>query len=211
MRHLLETLRLQPGETVASLGVGGGVWEVGLGALVPGLTVYLVELSPDLLNDAELATAVSFWEKQVGRPLESRFVPVIGTETGTNLPIGFFDKLLLLNSFHEFSQPGAMLAECRRILKPGGLVFVEEQLARSPGEVHEGCGRRLFGEGELVAFFAENGFDLCGAFSQDGSEFWKVLEFFIPRSETASAPASLPSISVAETVSRRARIRRTGP
>ena len=177
MRHLLETLRLQPGETVASLGVGGGVWEVGMGALVPGLTLYLVELSPELLNDEELAAAVLFWEKQTGRLVESRFVPVIGTETSTNLPGNFFDKILLLNSFHEFTQPEAMLAECRRVLKPGGLMFVEEQFARRPGELHEGCGRRLFGEDELALLFSENGFALRGTSSQDGSEFWKVLVF----------------------------------
>ena len=181
MRHLLETLRLQPGETVASLGVGGGVWEVGLGTMVPGLTVYLVELSSELLNDDELAAAVSFWEKQTGRPVESRFVPVIGTETSTNLPGGFFDKILLLNSFHEFTQPEAMLAECRRILKPGGLVFVEERFAHHPGELHEGCGRRLFGESELVGLFSENGFSLRGASSRDGSGFWKVLGFCLNR------------------------------
>lgn len=199
MRHLLETLRLQPGETVASLGVGGGVWEIGMGALVPGLTVYLVELSAELLNEAELAAAVSFWEKQTGRAVASRFVPVIGTETSTNLPDVFFDKILLLNSFHEFTQPAAMLAECRRILKPGGLVFVEEQFARSPAEVHEGCGRRLFSENELVTLFLENGFLLRGASSQDGSECWKVLEFSSPPSKPASAPASLPSFSASGT------------
>ena len=177
MRHLLETLRLHPGETIASLGVGGGVWEVGLGAMVPGLTVYLVELSPELLNDEELAAAVLFWEKQTGKPVESRFVPVVGTETSTNLPEKFFDKILLLNSLHEFSQPDAMLAECHRALKPGGLVFVEERFARSPGELHEGCGRRLFSENELVKLFSRNGFALHGTSSRDGSEFWKALEF----------------------------------
>jgi len=177
MRHLLETLHLQPGETVASLGVGGGVWEVGLGAMVPGLTVYLVDLSPELLNEADLHAAVSFWEKQTGRPVESRFVPAIGTETATHLPDRFFDKILLLNCLHEFTQPEAMLGECRRVMKPSGRVFVEERLARYPGETHEGCGRRLFGENALVGLFAKHGFALREASSPDGSEWWKVLAF----------------------------------
>lgn len=177
MRHLLQTLRLQPGETIASLGAGGGIWEVGLGTQVPGLTVYLVERSPDLLNETELTAAVAFWEKQLGKPVESRFVPVVGTETATNLPDGFFDKILLLNSLHEFTHPDAMLAECRRALKPGGLLFVEERLARLPGEVHEGCGRRLFSEVELVERVEQSGFVFKTASSRDGSEFWKLFTF----------------------------------
>lgn len=179
MRQLLDTLRLQPGETLASLGVGGGFWEVGLGALVPGLTVYLVELSAELLNEAELAGAVAFWEKQTGQPVQSRFVPVIGTATDPSLPTGFFDKILMLNSLHEFTYPEAMLAACRRALKPTGRVFVEETLARFDGEVHEGCGRQLFSENELIALLARCGFRPTRAVSRDGSAFWKLIEFVV--------------------------------
>ncbi len=179
VRQLLETLRLQPGETLASLGVGGGFWEVGLGAQVPGLTVHLVELSADLLNETELAGAVAFWEKQTGKPVESHFVPVIGTETDPNLPNDFFDKILILNSFHEFTEPGTMLTACRRVLKPSGQLFIEESLARLPDERHEGCGRRLFSENELVELMASNGFALRQAVSRDGSAFWKLFEFMV--------------------------------
>ncbi|MCY7349996.1 MAG: class I SAM-dependent methyltransferase [Cytophagaceae bacterium] len=177
MKQLLEFFDFQPGEVVASLGASGGFWEVGFGAAVPGLTFYLVERSPDLLNESELAAAVTFWEKQTGRPVESKFLPVIGTETATCLPSHFFDKILIINSFHEFINPDAMLAECQRILKPDGVLFLEEPLAKVPGELHGGCGRRLFTETELTDFLKQAGFSLRQSVSRDGTDFWTVFEY----------------------------------
>ncbi len=177
MKQLLELFDFQPGETVVSVGTGGGVWEIGFGAAVDGVTFYLVELDAGLLNEAEIGAGTRFFEKQNRRPVRSTFVPVIGTPTQVPLPDAGADKVLLLNSLHEFTEPKAMLAECCRLLKPGGYLFVEETLAWYPGERHEGCGRDLLNEDVLTRLVEQAGFTLRRSQSRDESDFWKVFEF----------------------------------
>ena len=51
---------------------------------------------------------------------------VLGGEDDPGLPQGTFDAILISNTYHEFTQPAAMLKRLRVALKPGGkLVIVE--------------------------------------------------------------------------------------
>lgn len=162
------------------MGAGGGFWEISFGAAVDALTFYLVELDAGLLNEIEIRAGIRFFEKQNGRPVRSAFVPAIGTPTEVPLPELLADKVLLLNSLHEFTEPTAMLSECFRLLKPGGYLFVEEALAQYVGQRHEGCGRYLFSEEGLRAMAVRAGFRYLTDQSRDGSAFWKVFTFEKP-------------------------------
>lgn len=134
----------RPGEVVASLGCGGGAWEIGWMFRTPDLTCYLVDTDPELLNQEEVAAGIRYWERQYQSRPEARFIPVTGTAQTVPLDAQSVDKVLILNALHEFDFPDKMLAEVRRILRPGGVLFIEEEEARFPGERHEGCGRLLF-------------------------------------------------------------------
>lgn len=177
MKQLLDVCDFQPGEVIVSVGTGGGVWEIGFGAAVDGLTFHLIELDGELLNEAEIEAGIRFFEQQNRRPVRSTFRRVIGTPTAVPLPEGVADKVLLLNSLHEFTEPAAMLAECARLLKPGGYLLVEEELARYPGERHEGCGRYRWAEETLRVAVEQAGLSHCRNHSRDGSAFWKIFEF----------------------------------
>jgi ubiquinone/menaquinone biosynthesis C-methylase UbiE len=55
--------------------------------------------------------------------------PVLGTENDPKLPEGKVDLILLVDVYHEFSQPYEMTQAMVKALKPGGrLVFVEFRL-----------------------------------------------------------------------------------
>jgi ubiquinone/menaquinone biosynthesis C-methylase UbiE len=56
---------------------------------------------------------------------------------------------------HELDDLESVLSEINRVLKSDGCVIVEEILS---GEIHEGCGHRLFTRDEIVALFGA--FDL---------------------------------------------------
>jgi ubiquinone/menaquinone biosynthesis C-methylase UbiE len=176
VNELLGVLNLRAGQTIVSIGTGGGVWEIGLGAAVDGLTMYLVELDPALLNEAEISAGVRFFERQYKRPVRSTFVPVIGTATEVPLPDGLADQVLLLNSLHEFTEPAAMLRECARLLRPGGYLWIEETLARYPGERHAGCGRYRLSQAALVAGVEAAGFSVRRSHSRDGGTDWLLFE-----------------------------------
>jgi ubiquinone/menaquinone biosynthesis C-methylase UbiE len=151
-------LHLNPSDNVASIGCGGGLWEVMLSFDFENVNFHLQDINPDLLNQNELKQTISYFEKLYSKPNNCNFKIVIGEPKSTNLPHNFFDKVLLINSFHEFEFPELMLVECKNILKPEGQLIIEEQLAEYTGELHEGCGKRLFLEEELIDILNKSGF-----------------------------------------------------
>ncbi len=158
MNQFLETFSLKPGEKIGSLGCGGGIWEIGLGVLIGNLDVVLMDINPKLLNPEEVQAALTYWEKHYAKVNTSTFSILINTPQRIPLADQTLDKLLISNAFHEFSDPEAMLREIARIMKTGGSVFVEEQMARFAGEIHEGCGKPLFTAPELKQRFEKAGF-----------------------------------------------------
>ena len=157
---MLTHLYLQPHEKVASLGCGGGLWEVVASFDAQYVEFHLQDINQDLLNVSELQKTIQYFEKQFGRPTNCSFHITIGTPKVTNLPSNYFDKVLLINSFHEFDYQSDRLAECQRILKPNGHLIIEEQLAKYSGELHEGCGKRLFLEEELELLLITYNFEI---------------------------------------------------
>lgn len=158
MNQLLDYFHFKPGEVIGSLGCGGGLWEVGWGVQVDELTFVLIDLVPEMLNEEEIQAAVQYWEKVYQKTSTGQFIPCIGTETQIPLSDQQLDKLVVINAFHEFSEKEAMIAEMKRVLKPGGWLFVEEPLAQYPGEVHEGCGKPLYEPSVLRESFENQDF-----------------------------------------------------
>jgi ubiquinone/menaquinone biosynthesis C-methylase UbiE len=157
---MFSLLNLQPNQKIASIGVGGGLWEVMMGFANENVSFHLQDINPHLLNQAELHKTIQYFEKRYSKPTTCTFNITIGTSTNTNLPSNYFDKVLLINSFHEFEFQYLILEDCKRILKPMGQLIIEEQLAQYSGELHQGCGKRLFLEIEIKEFFKNNDFQL---------------------------------------------------
>lgn len=180
MRKSLEVYNFQKGDVIASLGAGGGVWEIGFATFHEDLTFYLQDINGNVLNQADIDYAIEYYTRVSGKPNGNKFIPVLGSELKTNLPTNTFDKVLVINSFHEFDHPEVMLAEVRRILKTKGKLYIEETLAREHGQLHEGCNRPLYTEQALVDFLGTQGFALetsMGREVQTGESFWKIFVF----------------------------------
>lgn len=114
---VLAALALQPGEAVADIGCGTGYFSWRLARAV-GTTgrVYGVEIQPEML--ARLAQAMK------ERALEN-VTGVLGTIDDPKLPAPV-DLVLMVDVYHELSQPAEMMAAICRQLKAGGrMVFVE--------------------------------------------------------------------------------------
>lgn len=160
MQKSLSIYNFQPNETIASIGASSGVWEIWFASQVEGLTFYLQDIDPLNCNKEEIDYGVKYYEKLLQKPISGKFIPIVGTQSETNLPKNTFDKILIINSLHEFETPELILQDIHKILKPNGQLFIEEQLAKFSGEIHEGCGKRLFTENELINLLNTSNFEL---------------------------------------------------
>jgi predicted methyltransferase len=160
LQKSLEIYQFKPFETIASIGASSGVWEIWFASQVDNLTFYLQDIDPLNCNQEEIDYGVKYYEKLLNKKIIGSFIPVIGNQNETNLPANLFDKILIINSLHEFLFVDKILQDVKKCLKPSGVLFIEEQLAKTSGEIHEGCGKRLFTKKVLVNCLERNGFEV---------------------------------------------------
>ncbi len=171
MQKSLKTYQFKPHEIIASVGASSGVWEIWFASEVDNLTFYLQDIDSLNCNQEEIDYGVKYYEKLLNKSIIGQFIPIIGNHHQTNLPVNFFDKMLIINSLHEFSYVDKILQDIKKCLKPLGKLFIEEQMAKISGEIHEGCGKRLFTQEELIDCLGENGFDLVQIVGKGGGIF----------------------------------------
>lgn len=122
--HLIQELRLEPGETVADIGCGTGFYSRRLARKVgPRGKVYAVDIQPEML---ELLTNRM---TQIG---VTNVLPVLGSEADPHLAPASVDLALLVDVYHEFDFPYEMMSAICRALKPGGQVVFVEFRAEDP-------------------------------------------------------------------------------
>lgn len=175
---MTNSYQFQPEDIIASIGASAGVWEMAFASQFPNfnLTFYLEDIDPNNCNTEEVDYGIKYYEKLLDKPLNGTFIPVIGTEISTNLQELFFDKVLIINSLHEFSEPEAMLMDIYRILKKDGLLFIEEPITQVSGTLHEGCQKRLFTELELIDLVEKQDFVFQKITSQEEGNLIFVFE-----------------------------------
>lgn len=120
----VRALRLKAGDRVADIGAGTGYFtrRLARGVGEEG-EVHAVDVQPRMLE-------------LLRRNLEAGGIRnvkrVLGTSVDPNLPEGYFDLILMVDVYHEFSHPHEMLRAVCRALKPGGRVAFVEYRAEDP-------------------------------------------------------------------------------
>jgi len=120
----LDLLSIRPGMTVADVGAGTGYMSLRMAHRVgPTGKVYANDIQPRML---EKLRANSQREKL------NNVETVLGTDTDPKLPAGQMDLVLLVDVYHEFSHPQAMLDRIRESLKPDGRLVLLEYRKEDP-------------------------------------------------------------------------------
>jgi ubiquinone/menaquinone biosynthesis C-methylase UbiE len=114
----LDAIGIQKGMTVADVGAGVGYFSLRIAKRV-GSTgkVYANDVQPEMLT---------MLKQRAAKAKVTNVVPVLGTESDPQLPAKSMDVILLVDVYHELSQPQLMLQKLRQALKDDGrLVLLE--------------------------------------------------------------------------------------
>jgi MPBQ/MSBQ methyltransferase len=124
-RYLLERLEVGPGSTV--LDVGSGIGGASRLAAMTGASVTGIDLSPEFVAAATHLTG------RVGLGERARFVVTPGEE----LPLedGTFDTAMMLHVGMNVPDKAAVFAEVHRVLRPGSIFGLFEQVRMSEGDL----------------------------------------------------------------------------
>ena len=114
----LRLLRIRRGSTVADIGAGSGYITVRLSKIVgPTGKVYASDIHSGML---------SLLQQNVARAKVDNVIPVLGQFDDPKLPRDSVDLAIMVDVYHEFSEPQKMLQRIREALKTDGrLVLLE--------------------------------------------------------------------------------------
>jgi ubiquinone/menaquinone biosynthesis C-methylase UbiE len=120
----IRVLKIAKGATVADIGAGSGYMTILLSEAVgPTGTVYANDVQPQMLQMLQQRLA----QKQI-----KNVALVQGTIDDPKLAPGALDLELLVDVYHEFSQPQAMLRHLRDALKADGRLVLLEYRKEDP-------------------------------------------------------------------------------
>jgi ubiquinone/menaquinone biosynthesis C-methylase UbiE len=109
---LCET-EVRPGWRVLDYGCGPGSYSIELARLVGQAgNVYAADMNPRALRHLERVV--------LAKGLDN--VETIQTDCDTGLDAGSVDIVLLYDTYHDLKQPGCVLAELHRVLRPNGIL-----------------------------------------------------------------------------------------
>lgn len=151
-------IHVKSGEKVASVGCSNGYVEVQIAAFVDGVEWTLQDIDSACLNEWE--KVLHHHEKLKGNAISGRFFSVLGTEKQTNLKRDYYDRVILLNVYHELTDKESILVDIKGAMKASAELVIMERMARKPNEVRKDCGHILPIESDLIKEMNRYGYSL---------------------------------------------------
>ena len=120
----IRLLRIPKGATVADVGAGSGNITIRLAKAVgPMGKVYANDIQPGMLQ---------ILQQNIAKAKVTNVVPILGATDDPKLPAESIDLAIMVDVYHEFSEPQRMLQRLREAIKPGGRLVLLEYRAEDP-------------------------------------------------------------------------------
>ncbi|MBC7927539.1 MAG: methyltransferase domain-containing protein [Bryobacteraceae bacterium] len=120
----LDKIGIKPGMTIADVGAGSGYFTVRLATRVGASgKVYAVDVQPEML---------SLLRDRVSKTKLKNVEAVLGSESDPKLPKNSQDLILMVDVYHELSQPQKMLRRLATALKDDGRFVLLEYRKEDP-------------------------------------------------------------------------------
>jgi len=163
--EVIRTMGLEDGDVVADIGCGTGYFSRPMArAVAPRGRVYAVDIQSEMLR---------ILGDRVDEEGLSNVMPVLGENDDPRLPPESLDWILLVDVYHEFQQPKAMLAKIREALKPEGRVALLEYRLEGLSAVHIKTEHRMSPE-QVLREWEPAGYRLVAR-----HEFLSTQHFFV--------------------------------
>ena len=119
----LDAIGIAKGSTVADIGAGVGYMSWRLGERVGPGKVYANDIQPKMLE---------LLRQNMQQRKLTNVETILGTIDDPKLPPAAIDLVLMVDVYHEFSEPQRMLRHIRESLKPDGRMVLLEYRAEDP-------------------------------------------------------------------------------
>ncbi len=124
---VIRALNLGPGSTVVDLGCGSGYFALKLSSAVnSGGAVYAV--------DIRRLPLIFLWVRTLMRH-QRNVRTVLGQPDDSHLPTGAANAVLMANTYHELTNPGAILNQIFQSLVSGGRLVIVDPMHTDHGEL----------------------------------------------------------------------------
>ena len=120
VERIMDVLLIGDGRSVADIGAGSGWFTIRAAKRVGAAgKVYAVEINPDSIAHIDQRAASEGF-----RNIQT----VLGKTDDPTLPANSVDAVLILKTYHEFSEPVAIMKKVRVAMKKGGLVGIIDRM-----------------------------------------------------------------------------------
>src|SRR5258708_5205438 len=157
---ILPAADFHPDEVIAGVGAGEGWMDAGIALYRNDLNFYLEDIDSAFIKEKKLQEAVDAYAKIKGASLSCSFSQAVGNEKSTLLPEDYFDKVLLIDTFHHLDWRNDLIADLHRILRTNGKLVVYEVVARKVGEYYQRCQKIIYTREQIIDAIVKNGFRL---------------------------------------------------
>jgi ubiquinone/menaquinone biosynthesis C-methylase UbiE len=122
--HAIDVLKIVKGSTVADIGAGSGYMTVKLARKVgPDGKVFANDIQQGMLD---------LLNKRLAKTKITNVSTILGTQDDPRLPLDAVDLVLMVDVYHELSQPQLMLRHINASLKPNGRLVLLEYRKEDP-------------------------------------------------------------------------------
>jgi ubiquinone/menaquinone biosynthesis C-methylase UbiE len=134
--EMLAQLGIKPGMVVCDMGCGDGYYTIELAKRVgPAGKVYAVDIQPEMLQELSRRCEqndLKNVDMVLGLPHDPKLPGPLEQPSAPEETEGTLDLILMVDVYHEFSNPVEMLSAMRRSLKKDGVIALVEFRGEDP-------------------------------------------------------------------------------
>lgn len=166
IEQVVREIGMQPGDVVAEIGAGTGIFSVSLArAVSPGGEVYAVEVDEGFLP------MIASKAEQAGM---TNVHPLLGEFEDPDLPRNDIDVAFFHDVLHHIADRGPYIRTTAEYLKPGGRIVVVDYDKNLPGNPHANQPEMLISPAEVDAWMQDAGLRLTRRVEMFPDKFYVI-------------------------------------